>query len=421
MGTDPSATADNSSAPQSPRNFLLSTFRQALEAADGRRCVRAALDETARQSAWCLIAVGKAASAMTLGAFDALGDRVSSALVISRDGHFDPELQDAGRARLFASSHPLPDERSLAAGEILLDAVRGAARDERLLFLISGGASSLVEALPPNVPLEALREYNHWALSQGLTIGEINAGRSRLSSIKGGRLLDHLEDRDVLALFVSDVPADDPSLIGSGLLGEPRPAPLPANLPEHLARIMRNSPPARTAARLRIRRQVVATLDDAMDAAVRAGESAGLGVRRADHRFDGDAVALATRFCHELVLSEAQLLVWGGESTVRLPDSPGRGGRNQHLALAAARLLVGHEELALLSAGTDGTDGPTEDAGALVDSSTIERGTLDALDADDCLLRADSATFLEAAGDLVHTGPTGTNVGDLVLGLKTRR
>jgi hydroxypyruvate reductase len=101
-----------------------------------------------------------------------------------------------------------------------------------------------------------------------------------------------------------------------------------------------------------------------------------------------------------------------------LPRRTGRGGRNQHLALAAARLLVVHDDLTLLAAGTDGTDGPTSDAGAIVDSTTVERGTLAGLDADDCLARADSGRFLEAAGDLLHTGPTGTNVGDLVLGLK---
>jgi hydroxypyruvate reductase len=112
------------------------------------------------------------------------------------------------------------------------------------------------------------------------------------------------------------------------------------------------------------------------------------------------------------------LRIWGGESTVRLPVKPGRGGRNQHLALAAARLLVSHDELTLFAAGTDGTDGVTSDAGAIVDSETVERGTLSGLDADDCLARADSGAFLEASGDLVHSGPTGTNVGDLVLGIK---
>ena len=112
------------------------------------------------------------------------------------------------------------------------------------------------------------------------------------------------------------------------------------------------------------------------------------------------------------------MCVWGGESTVQLPAKPGRGGRNQHLALAAARLIAGHADLLLLAAGTDGTDGVTEDAGALVDAETCARLTLAELDADACLRRADSGTALAASGDLVHTGPTGTNVGDLVIGLK---
>jgi hydroxypyruvate reductase len=129
-------------------------------------------------------------------------------------------------------------------------------------------------------------------------------------------------------------------------------------------------------------------------------------------------VRLAARFAHEVHLGAAQLCVWGGESTVELPPQPGRGGRNQHLALAAARLITGHSELLLLAAGTDGSDGVTEDAGALVDGESCARIALAQLDADDCLARADSARALAASGDLVHTGPTGTNVGDLVIGLK---
>jgi hydroxypyruvate reductase len=110
--------------------------------------------------------------------------------------------------------------------------------------------------------------------------------------------------------------------------------------------------------------------------------------------------------------------VWGGESVVRLPANPGRGGRNQHLALAAARLIAGEEDLLFLAAGTDGTDGPTDDAGALVDGETCARVTVAGLDVERSLLAADSQSALAVAGDLVHTGPTGTNVGDLAVGLK---
>jgi hydroxypyruvate reductase len=144
----------------------------------------------------------------------------------------------------------------------------------------------------------------------------------------------------------------------------------------------------------------------------------GLSVQPPGRRFADSATRLAARFAHELHLSAAQVCVWAGESTVALPAQPGRGGRNQHLALAAARLIAGHADLALLAAGTDGSDGVTEDAGALVDADTCARLSIAELDADACLRQADSAAALAASGDLVHTGPTGTNVGDLVIGLK---
>jgi glycerate 2-kinase len=111
-------------------------------------------------------------------------------------------------------------------------------------------------------------------------------------------------------------------------------------------------------------------------------------------------------------------LVWGGESTVTLPPRHGRGGRNMHLALLAARLLKNDEALTILAAGTDGTDGPTDDAGAIVDAGTIERAELGGCDVERAVQAFDSVTALEAAGDLLHTGPTGTNVGDLLIGLK---
>jgi hydroxypyruvate reductase len=246
----------------------------------------------------------------------------------------------------------------------------------------------------------------------------VNRIRRHLSLIKGGHLLAHVGNREALALLISDVPDDDPGVIGSGLVGGGSEERLPENLPPWLNALLDAVPVASPTRVPAVTRRVVATLDDALAAAEQAGRSAGLEVRRAARRFDGGCVELATRFCHELEMGPAGLSIWGGESTLQLPATPGRGGRNQHLALAAARLLVSHEELTLLAAGTDGTDGPTTDAGAIVDSETVERGMLSGLDADDCLSRADSGAFLEASGDLVHSGPTGTNVGDLVLGLK---
>jgi glycerate 2-kinase len=168
-----------------------------------------------------------------------------------------------------------------------------------------------------------------------------------------------------------------------------------------------------------VTRRIIARVEDAMQAvATRAVE---LHTFTCDSRFAGDADRLAVRLTHELCLTDAQVCIWGGESVVRLPEKPGRGGRNQHLALAAARQIAGQDDLLFLAAGTDGTDGPTEDAGALVDGETCGRITVAGLDVERALAAADSQTALGAAGDLVHTGPTGTNVGDLAVGLKLSR
>jgi len=251
-----------------------------------------------------------------------------------------------------------------------------------------------VEVPEPGAGLAAFATLTRQSFTQGMPIGELNARRAALSRIKGGKLAARLGGRGARALFVSDVPQDDPRVIGSGLLG---PAPSGAD---------------------RVQREVVASVEHAVAAIAEHGRALGLTVRPPGRRFDDDALRLAARFAHELELSAAQLCVWGGESTVRLPAQPGVGGRNQHLALAVARLIAGRDDLMLLAAGTDGSDGLTGDAGALVDAETCARLALAELDADHCLARADSGRALAASGDLVHTGPTGTNVGDLVIGLK---
>jgi hydroxypyruvate reductase len=315
-------------------------------------------------------------------------------LIITKDGHVAPQIHALPNVEIHESAHPVPDTRSLAAGQGLLQWLSELPRSVEPLFLISGGASSLVEVLEDGVTFEQLGKLNAEGLASGIPIAELNARRSKLSRIKGGGVARLLGDRPAQALFISDVPGDDPAVIGSGLLG-------PAGGFQD-----------------RIERTIVASLDHAVEGVCVAAEKLGLDVRRPASRFDDDAARLAVRFAHELHLNPAQVCVWGGESTVQLPPNPGRGGRNQHLALAAARLLAGQPQMMLLSAGTDGTDGVTDDAGAVVDSETCARLALAEIDTDDCMRRADSGTALAASGDLVHTGPTGTNVGDLVIGLK---
>jgi hydroxypyruvate reductase len=378
------------------RQILLELFHAGLARVDGRRCVQNELIAEAERVARpvCVAAVGKAASSMMLGAHDVLATSIERALVITKDGHLLPQLEAIAGMEIYESAHPMPDERSLEAGARLLSWVDELPENAEPLFLISGGASSLVEVLEPGTSFSDLEQLTAEGLAAGIAIGELNARRARRSLIKGGKLTVRLNGRPARALFISDVPGDDPAVIGSGLLG-------PAA--EGVDRVVRT---------------VVASIDHAMESVAAAAIGMGLGADPSLRRFDGDVMRLAIRFSHELHLSTVEVRVWGGESTVQLPEHPGRGGRNQHLGLAAARLIAGHQDLMLLAAGTDGTDGVTDDAGALVDAETCARVTLAGVDPELCLRRADSGTALAASADLVHTGPTGTNVGDLVIGLK---
>ena len=375
------------------RSLLLELFRAGLARVHGRHCVAAALAGTVPPAPVRVAAVGKAAAAMALGAHDALGAVIESTLLIMREPEDLSAFPAAANPEVWLGSHPVPDERSLAAGARLLAWVDELPPGVLPLFLVSGGASSLVEVPAAGATLADLAALTRLSFSSGMAIGELNTRRAALSRIKGGRLAARLGARPARALFVSDVPRDDPRVIGSGLMG---PAPGGDS----------------------VERLVVASVDHAVAAVAAHAAQLGLTVHAHTERFADSAERLAARFAHELHLGETQLRVWGGESTVELPAQPGQGGRNQHLALAAARLIAGRGELLLLAAGTDGSDGVTEDAGALVDADTCARVALAQLDPDDCLARADSARALAASGDLLYTGPTGTNVGDLVIGVK---
>ena len=404
LGTDPRRAA------------LLALYAAATAAVDGRRVVAAALEGRDDGAPWSLLALGKAAGAMALGALDVLGPRIRRGLLVTRAGHLDAELRAWPAITCLEGDHPLPGVRSLAAGAAVLDFAAATRPAERVLVLISGGASSLVEALPPTVTPAQLASVNAWGLASGRGITELNALRRRISRLKDGRLAALLATARAEALLISDVPGDDPALIGSGLVTAARAAPLPAALPDWLAQLVGAEHGLSPGCALPAR--VVASLEEACAAVERAADARGLATRRLVPRAEGDAVQAASRYAHELALGTEDVLMWGGETTVCLPAAPGRGGRNQHFALAAARLLAGHEDLVMLAAGTDGSDGNSDDAGAIVDGGTLARGRAAGLDAELALAGADAGRFLEASGDLLHTGPSGTNVGDLVLGLR---
>lgn len=399
------------------RDFLLALFQAGLAAVNGRTRMRAALGgRDDLRNVW-VIAAGKAASSMTLGTLDALGARVERALVVTREDGQDPRLAADPRVVLMPGGHPVPDASSLAAGRAALQLASEVTPGRPVLLLVSGGASSLLEALPAGVTLDALRRFTAWALGSGRDIRQVNALRRRFSLVKDGRLLAALSRGRVEGYFLSDVPGDDPALVGSGLLAREEGAQaMPPDLPDWILEMIHRGAP-RSARPTDVPVHCVGCLDDARAAIVTAATGA-MPVSCPAGRVEGDALTVAADLCSRLRQSGAGLWVLGGETTVVLPQRAGRGGRNQHLALGAARDIAGCAGLLVLAAGTDGSDGNTADAGALVDGGSLGRGEEAGFDAGRCLATADSGRFLEASGDLVHTGATGTNVGDLILGLR---
>jgi len=400
------------------RTLLLGLAQEAITAVRGKERVRAAVAQLPDWPALDVLAIGKAASSMLEGACEGFGDRLHRALLISRTDYILSSWHADSRVEVLSAGHPIPTKDSLVAGKRLLDWLQTST--DPVLVLLSGGTSSLVEVLAPGVTLEMLQQMNHWLLGSGLDIRQVNAIRKRLSRIKGGQLIDYLGERPTRVWMISDVRGDDPAVIGSGLLypGDTDSMQI-AGLPGELQMMLDNTPEIARSSVSVPEHSVLANLQTACKALARAARKQGLPVQVHELELDGDAAETGRHLAEALEHAAPGLHLWGGETTVQLPAQPGRGGRNQQLALAAATVLAGKPDCYLLALGTDGSDGPTEDAGALVDGGSIARSELAGLDADASLRAADAGVFLEAGGDLVSTGPTGTNVRDIVVALKT--
>jgi glycerate 2-kinase len=403
------------------RQNLLTIFHSALARVGGRACVKRYLEKHPSPGDVYLIAIGKAAAAMTQGALDALGTHIRDGLVITKHGHGEPLPWPC-----LTSGHPFPDQASLRAGDELLRFIERVPTSAKVLILLSGGASALVERLPDGVSLTQLQSLNDWLLGTGLDIHACNYVRKRISLIKGGRLAQRLAPRQVLSLTISDVPGDDPATVGSGPLvpdasAGAEPAPL-SKAPDFIHALLARAPAlpgADDPAFAGVETVIIANLDNAKQAAADAARARGYQVVLETEFVSGDALVAGAHLARRLLgAATGSLHIWGGETQVTLPAHPGRGGRNQSLALAAALALRDRQHVLFLAAGTDGTDGPGEDAGALIDGNTIARGQRHGLDAESALAQADAGTFLQASGDLLRTGPTGTNVMDLMLGLR---
>ena len=405
------------------RRDLFVMFKHALGAVHGRQAVFDHLHRRLPTQPVYLAAVGKAAAAMAAGAFAAWGDAIHSAVVISRCGDAPDLAQREPRTSYLEAAHPIPDTTSLVAGKALVDFISNVPSTAQCLVLISGGASALVEVLPSGISLADWQRVNTWLLASGLDIYAMNALRSALSCIKGGGLVRSLTTQHTDVLLISDVPGDDPRVIGSGLLcppeGKCEPAALSRlTLPDWINNYLNLAPkvPVGTDPQFKtVLTTIVANNAMARNAAANAART--LGYVAYDHADEivGDVATAAKNICDRLLCASPGVYIWGGETTLKLPEHPGRGGRNQHLALECAVRLVGRKDIVVLVAGTDGTDGVTQNTGAIVDGGTLARCDLDI---QNVLANANAATFLEASGDVLCTGSTGTNVMDLIIAMR---
>jgi len=394
---------------------------------------RARLEGAARV---VVLGCGKAAGAMARAVEAALAPRIAAGLVVVKDGYRAPtrvvEVAEAG--------HPVPDARGVRAAARLLELARAAGPDDLVLVLVSGGGSALAVAPAPPVTLEDKQAVTRLLLAAGATIDELNAVRKHLSLLKGGQLARAAAPAPVLALILSDVVGDRVDVVASGPT-----APDPTTFADALAvlerRGVRPRVPPTVLARLeagaagaipetpkpgdplfdRVLNLVVGDNALVLAAAADAARALGYAPHVLTRTLTGEARAVARRLVAEArALAGPACLLAGGETTVTVRGA-GRGGRCQEFALAAALELAPDDALVVLAAGTDGTDGPTDAAGALVDAGTVARGRAAGQDARRALEDNDAYTFLRAAGDLLETGPTNTNLLDIYLLLQPGR
>ena len=398
---------------QEPKQILNELYYSALKAVNGCHAVEQHLISNPIAGKVAVVAVGKAAAAMMLGAKNQLKDQIQSAIVITKEGYGDKSLGYP----CIEAGHPVPNEQSLVAGTKLLEFISNIPQKTKLLALISGGASALVEVLPKNMDLELLQKMNKWLLASGLDIHEINKVRQAVSLIKGGGALKYLAQNTMTQFLISDVKmdgAEDIGSIGSGLFvkGEQNIS-LP-KIPDWLEKYIQL--PKQTPSVL-VESHIIASNEMACQSIIKQSNQEKYEVTYHGQGLYGDVFELAEMLANVLKKAEHGLHIWGGEPTICLPEEPGRGGRNQSLALALACKLEKIKGITVLVGATDGSDGPTDDAGAIIDGLTLQRGG-NYQHAKEFPVAADAGTFLADAGDLVSTGPTGTNVMDLVIALK---
>jgi len=384
-----------------------------------------------------VVGAGKAGAAMGVAVERLLGRRITAGWINVKYGH----LADLKRIKLHECGHPVPDEAGLEGAAQIARLLEDAGADDLVICLISGGASALLPSPAPPVTLAEKQETTRLLLASGASIHEVNAVRKHISQMKGGQLARLAHPATVLSLLLSDVIGDDLDVIGSGPTAPDKSTfqdaaavlekygiweKVPAAVREFIARGLKGglpeTPKPGDALFDRVQNLIVGSNALAVQAAAAEARRLGLAPMVLSTRIEGETREIARM--HAAIAREVVetgrprrapvCLISGGETTVTLRGH-GLGGRNQEFVLAAAIDLAGVPGVVVLSGGTDGTDGPTDAAGAIADGFTIDRARRLGLNAARMLAENDSYHFFEPLGDLIKTGPTNTNLMDVRL------
>jgi len=436
------------------RRDALAIFKAALKAADPAEAIRRHVSisgsifevgrkhyDLERYRRVVVLGAGKASARMAETLERLLGRRISLGLINTKYGHGARVKRGVKRIELHECGHPVPDAAGVEGSRRIAALAAEAARDDLVIVLISGGASALMPLPVEPITLEEKQETTRLLLACGAAIQEINAVRKHVSAIKGGQLARLAAPATVVALMLSDVIGDPLDVIGSGptapdastfstawsviekyALQDRIPGVVRHRLESGLLGEIEETPKPNDACFRRVQNVIVGSNRLAVDAAGIAARERGYRPVVLSTLIEGETRDVAGM--HAAILKEAiasgrperppVCFISGGETTVTLRGD-GLGGRNQEFALACALALDGVSKAVALSGGTDGSDGPTDAAGALADGRTLQRARKLELDASAFLARNDSYHFFDALGDLIRTGPTGTNVMDVRL------
>lgn len=398
---------------------LIEAFNYSLTKVSGRGAVLSGL----KIQNWCkpchVIAIGKASESMMQGACEVLGDNVLSALLITKTAYLSETVKMNRKIICMEAGHPVPNQSSLIAAEILINKLQSIPAGSSILFLISGGSSSLVEKLNPRLDLEWLQKLNSWLLSSGLDIHQMNRIRKCVSQIKGGGLLAYLPAGcDVLNLLISDVPSDNITDIGSGLLTSNTVGPefkkpeSESQLPQWISDELHEP---KTILYPGLAQVIAASNCHAREAAAEFLSNKNQKTWFSPETFNCAQDKICDHIMEQIETQGKGTYIWGGETTVESDKSLPAGGRNQQLALKLALLIQHKPNITVLSIGTDGSDGTTPYAGAWVDSNSVSKMYQQGIDAAQALAEFQATPALESISATVTTGVTGTNVMDLVL------